>query len=166
MTNGHEQEEASVSRRELLVAAGALASVAGAGAAAAASHHDDATHAAAGAHDHAAHAPRRPDLLRAVEACSSTGRRCVSHCLVTFREGDTSLADCAAAVHEMVAVCAAMETLLASNSSQVPGLAKVCLDTCETCAAECEKHAAKHQECRECQEACEALIPKLRQIAA
>ena len=48
----------------------------------------------------------------------------------------------------------------------MPGLAKSCLAVCEACAVECEKHAAKHQECRDCQEACEALIPKLRTLAA
>ncbi len=151
--------DANVSRRELLIGAGigagALATLAASGHARAAGHHD-----------HAQHAPQRPELLKALEECTSTGRRCVSHCLTTFAEGDTSLADCARAVHEMVAVCEAMETLTISNSSHLAVLAKACVDVCETCRAECEKHAKMHKECRECMEACDRLLPRLEQVAA
>lgn len=148
-------DEGSVSRRELLAGAGALATLAAGGSA-----------LAAGEHDHAGHAPKRPALLQALEDCTSTGRLCVAHCLVTFEEGDTSLAVCARKVHEMMAVCAAMETLVASNSGHVAGMAKVCADVCEECAAECKKHAKTHRECRECMEACDRLIPKLKELAA
>jgi Cys-rich four helix bundle protein (predicted Tat secretion target) len=147
--------EKAVTRRDLLVSAGAAAAVAASGSA-----------WAAGDHDHKSHAPKHPDLLEALEDCTATGRRCVAHCLVTFREGDTSLADCAASVHEMMAVCAAMETLVASNSGHVPAMAKVCASVCEDCMAECEKHAKMHRECRECMEACKRLLPELKKVAA
>ena len=121
---------ANVSRRDMLVAAGALATLAAAGPA-----------SAAGEHDHSTHAPKSPELLDALEARDSKGLRCVSHCLVSFQEGDTSLADCAAKVHEMLAACSAMATLVASNSSYAAGMAKVCAEVCTDCAAECKKHA-------------------------
>ncbi len=150
---------AAVSRRDLLLAAGALASAAAAGPALADGH-------GSAGHDHAAHAPRHPALLEAVEACTATGRRCISHCLTSFEEGDSSLAVCARRVHEMVAICDAMETLLASNSAYAKGMASVCRQACEDCSAECRKHADKHQECKACMDACDALIPQLEQLTA
>lgn len=149
------REGGVVSRRDLLVGAGALASVAVGSSA-----------FAAGKHDHATHAPKRPKLLESLEACTTTGRLCISHCLVTFQEGDTSLAACAAKVHEMMAVCSAMETLVASNSSYAEGMARVCIEACKDCAAECKKHADEHRECRDCMEACRAVVPLLKELAA
>jgi Cys-rich four helix bundle protein (predicted Tat secretion target) len=145
----------SVNRRGLLIAAGALATAAAGGSAWAETKHD-----------HSAHASQRPKLLAALGVCTSAGTACVSHCLASFREGDTSLADCASKVHEMVAVCSAMETLVASNSTYAEAMAKVCLAACEDCAAECRKHAEMHQECRACMEACEGVIPGLKKLAA
>ncbi len=148
-------EEPAVSRRDLLVGAGALATLAAGGPA-----------LAAGTHDHASHAPQHPGLLAALEACTSTGRLCVSHCLVTFQEGDTSLAACAAKVHEMVAVCDALTELVAANSTHVASLASVCTDVCKECSAECKKHANEHRECKDCMEACDRLLPELKKVAA
>ncbi|MDJ0848059.1 MAG: Csp1 family four helix bundle copper storage protein [Myxococcota bacterium] len=144
-----------MSRRELLIGAGALATLAATSPA-----------LGAGRHDHATHAPRHPALLGALEACTSTGRLCVSHCLVTFREGDTSLAACAAKVHEMMAVCDALTELVAANSTHVASMASVCTAVCKECSAECEKHAEKHRECKACMEACDRLLPELAKVAA
>lgn len=156
MSKNHEQEEAAIlSRREMLVAAGALATVAAAGPA-----------FAKAEHDHSKHAPQLPALFEALEDCTSKGRLCISHCLASFAEGDSSLAACAAKVHEMDAICDAMSTLVAANSSYVSDMAKTCLKACEDCAAECEKHADMHRECRACMEACEAVVPHLKKLAA
>lgn len=156
MSEQRERREAgALSRREILVGAGALAGAAAGGSA-----------WASGEHDHASHAPRHPELLQALEACLSTGRRCVSHCLVTFEEGDSRLAVCARKVHEMLAICSAMTVLTASNSVYARELAKVCAQACEDCAAECRKHADDHRECRDCMEACDAVLPMLRQLTA
>ena len=144
-----------MNRREVLVAAGALASMAAVGPA-----------AAKEAHDHSKHVPRHAGLLEELERCDSTGQICISHCFVSFSEGDTSLAQCAAKVHEMLAVCRAMSTLVASDSAHTRGMAKVCIDACRDCLAECEKHAKKHRECGDCAEACEAVIPDLEKLAA
>jgi Cys-rich four helix bundle protein (predicted Tat secretion target) len=150
-------EEAAVSRRELLVAAGALAaaaSVASGGTARAAEH------------EHSAHALERPELLSALESCTSSGRLCIHHCLARFREGDTSLAACAAKVNEMLAVCSAMTTLVASNSSYVKGMAGTCSKVCEDCSAACREHAEKHKECRDCMEACDRVVAALKKLVA
>lgn len=155
MQSERSPESTNLSRRNLLVGAGALATVAAAGSASAAT-----------GHEHAKHAPQRPALLEALEDCNATGLRCISHCLVAFGEGDTTLAACAGSVHEMMAVCSAMATLTASNSSHSAALAKVCAQICEACAAECRKHAEMHRECRDCMEACEAVLPQLEMAAA
>ena len=44
-------------------------------------------------------------------------------------------------------------------------MAKSCVAVCEDCAAECEKHAKMHRECRECMEACNRLLPELKKVA-
>lgn len=156
MSGSHERDEtATFSRREMIVAAGALASAAAAGPA-----------FAKAEHDHSKHAPKSPALFEALEDCGSKGQLCISHCLVSFTEGDTSLAECASKVHEMAALCAAMSSLVASNSSYVRGLAKTCIEACGDCAAECEMHADQHRECRACMEACQAVIPHLKKLAA
>ena len=87
-----------IRRREVLMGlgAGAAAAMACSGAA----------FAAMPGHDHSKHAPRHGDLLDAVTDCLDKGQRCIAHCLVSFREGDLALADCASKVHEMQAICA------------------------------------------------------------
>lgn len=159
MTTGTDQEKrteegasAELSRRAMLagVGAGVLTSmIAGQSA------------FAAEGHDHSMHAPKNPGLLEVLERCSSAGRLCIAHCLVSFQEGDTSLADCAAKVHEMLALCEAMETLVGSNSSYVSAMTNVCVEACRDCATECKKHADMHSECRACMEACDAVVAKL-----
>ena len=57
---------------------------------------------AAGAHDHSKHSPSDPDLLEVLDHCVSAGRLCIAHCLVSFQEGDTSLAICGAASHDIL----------------------------------------------------------------
>ena len=75
---------AGISRRDLLLGAGALGGLAMAGTA----------FAETMQHDHSKHMAQQPDLLDAVNVCLDKGRRCISHCMVVFKEGDTSLADC------------------------------------------------------------------------
>ena len=80
---------------------------------------------------------------------------------MSFQEGDTTLARCAAKVHEMVAVCTAMETLVGRNSSYVSAMTDVCVEVRRDCAAECKEHADTHSECRACMEACDAVVAAL-----
>jgi Cys-rich four helix bundle protein (predicted Tat secretion target) len=149
------RERAGISRRNLLAAAGALGSVAAGGSAFAAGHDD-----------HSAHGSQRPELSSALAACAATGEICVAHCLASFKSGDTTLADCATKVHEMLAVCSAMSTLVAGNSSHTRGLATVCVAVCEDCSAACRKHAKEHRECADCMKACDAVLPELKKLAA
>ncbi len=146
-----EQDTPAVSRRQLLL---------GAGAALAAGYAGLATAAMPG-HDHSKHAPQHPDLLTAVDDCLAKGQRCIAHCLVSFKEGDVALADCAAKVHEMQAICGGFSYLLAANSEYVAAYQKLCETACSDCAKECRKHD-EHHECRACAEACEATVEAIK----
>jgi len=102
-----------LTRRDVLLGIGAIASVANAGAAV----------SAMPGHDHSKHAPQLPELLDAANNCVDKGQRCITHCRVAFREGKVSLAECASKVHEMQAVCTAFSYLLAVNSKYIKAYA-------------------------------------------
>ncbi|MEZ5543178.1 MAG: four-helix bundle copper-binding protein [Pseudomonadota bacterium] len=140
-----------LSRRELLTGLGAAAALAGSGAAV----------AAMPGHDHSMHSAQQPDVLAATNECLDKGRRCIAHCLVSFREGDTSLAQCASKVHEMEAVCAGFAYLLAANSSYLKAYADVCAQVCKDCETECRKHE-EHIECKACGDACAELVDQIK----
>jgi len=142
---------AGISRRDLLLGASALGSLAMTGAA----------FAEGMVHDHSKHTAQQPDLLDAVNTCLDKGRRCISHCMVVFKEGDTTLADCAAKVHEMYGVCDAFAYLLSANSTYNKDYAAICARVCEDCEKECRKHE-KHVECRACAEACADVLASIK----
>ena len=108
-------------------------------------------------HDHSKHTAQNPDALNATNICLDKGQRCIAHCLVSFTEGDTSLAECAMKVNEMQEICSAFSYLLASNSSYVKQYSAICEKVCKDCATECRKHE-KHIECKACAEACDDLV--------
>ena len=140
-----------ISRREILLGIGAAATVAYAGVAA----------SAMPEHDHSRHSAQLPDLLDAANNCLDKGRRCIAHCLVSFREGDVQLADCASKVHEMQAICGAFSYLLAANSEYVRAYAVICEQACKDCEKECRKHE-KHIECKACAEACADIVDQIK----
>jgi len=112
-------------------------------------------------HDHSKHAAQLPDVLDATNNCVDKGQRCIAHCLVSFREGDTALAECAQKVHEMQAICGAFSYLLAANSEYIKTYAGICETACRDCEEECRKHDM-HIECKACAEACAGLIDQIK----
>jgi Cys-rich four helix bundle protein (predicted Tat secretion target) len=150
MSKTHEQAGTGINRRQVLLGMGTAAAMAYAGGAA----------AAMPGHDHSKHSPQQPGLLDAVNNCLDKGRRCITHCLVAFQEGDVALADCAAKVHEMQAVCDAFSYLLAANSSYAEAYAPICRQVCEDCEKECLKHK-EHIERKACAEACENVVDQI-----
>lgn len=150
LSREREESAAGISRRELLLGMGAAAAMAYAGNAA----------SAMPGHDHSTHTAQLPGLLDAANDCVDKGQRCIAHCLVSFKEGDLQLADCAAKVHEMDAICRAFTYLLAANSSYVKAYAPVCEQVCKDCEAECLKHK-EHVECKACADACAAVVDQI-----
>ena len=152
-TTQNEKKHPEMSRRELLIGMGAAAAAAYAGSAV----------SAMPGHDHSKHTAQQPALLDAINACVDKGERCIAHCLVSFQEGDTELADCAAKVHEMQAICGAYSYLLAANSKYSRAYAAVCKQVCEDCEKECKKHE-KHVECDACAKACAEVVDQISLI--
>jgi Cys-rich four helix bundle protein (predicted Tat secretion target) len=146
------REPEGISRRHLLIGAAATAAAMATSAAYAGDHPG---------HRHEDHATRNPALLDAVNQCLDKGQRCIAHCLVSFKEGDTSLAACAAKVHEMEAVCNGFSYLVASNSVYTKDYAKICKQVCADCEKECREHEDKHVECKECAEACAHIVKRI-----
>ena len=146
------QAKDSISRRDVLLGMGAAASMVYAGSASA---------KASKEHDHSKHSTQLTDLMDAVNKCTDKGRRCISHCMVSFTEGDTELAECASKAHEMMAICGGFAYLVASNSSYVKEYAKVCEKVCVDCAKECNKHD-QHKECKACADACDDIVDAIK----
>jgi len=145
------KESASgISRREVLLGMGAVATAAYAGVAV----------SAMPGHDHSKHTAQLPDLLDATNNCLDKGQRCIAHCLVSFTEGDLALAECAKKVHEMQAICGAFSYLLAANSGYTRAYASVCEQVCKDCEKECRKHE-KHIECEACAKACAEVVDQI-----
>ena len=147
----NKQKENGISRRDVLLGMGAAASLAYAGAAS----------AAMPGHDHSKHTAQQPDVLDATNVCLDKGQRCIAHCLVSFTEGDTELADCAIKAHEMQEICSAFSSLLAGNSTYVKEYSAICKNVCKDYAKECRKHE-KHIECMACAEACDDIVAAIQ----
>ena len=147
----NQQTADGISRRNVLLGIGAAATMAYTGSAS----------AAMKGHDHSKHSTQLTDLMDAVNTCNDKGRRCISHCMVSFTEGDMELADCASKVQEMLSVCGGFDYLVASNSSYIKDYANVCEQVCTDCAKECRKHE-KHIECEACANACDDIIDAIK----
>ena len=150
-TQNKQESISGISRRNMLLGLGVVATSAYAGAA----------FSAAPEHDHSKHSAQQPDLLNATNNCLDKGQRCIAHCLVSFQEGDVALADCASKVHEMQAICSAFSYLLAANSEYVRAYASVCEKACKDCETECRKHE-EHIECKACAEACADIVDQIK----
>lgn len=144
-----------LNRRELIVAAGALASVAALVPEAAAS--------TQGAHDMG---PKNTALVDAALHCVKTSEVCADHCIMMFRMDDITMRDCLASVLEMQPVCETLAKLAAFDSAHLKKFAKVCMDVCESCEKECRKHADKYAACKNCADSCAACIKACKAIAA
>ncbi|OHC75603.1 MAG: hypothetical protein A3G18_00120 [Rhodospirillales bacterium RIFCSPLOWO2_12_FULL_58_28] len=151
-------EDGLVNRRNVLAGAGALiaaATISGKAAAA---------EPAMGHMDHSAN--KYQALADAALHCVSMGQACINHCLITFKKGDASLADCARLVEQTIAISQTLAQFAALESPYIAALAKLCIDVCSACEAECRKHADLHVACRNCAESCLMCIKECKKIAA
>jgi len=105
-------------------------------------------------------------LAKAIGECVGVGNECLAHCLTLLGSGDTSLADCAKTVRDMLAVCAATQALVASNSTHMKPAVQLCLDVCTDCERACRKHEGHHAVCKACADACAATAKAARAFLA
>lgn len=144
-----------MNRRDVLVAAGAGATVLATGATATAKT------------KHTGHSmPANAEFRAQAEACLGDGHACLEHCLELLAGGDTSVAACAKIVKQMLAICAAVGPVATTGSKHAKALAELCHDVCVDCKAECDKHSAKHALCKKCGESCEKMIAVTKKVLA
>lgn len=103
-------------------------------------------------------------LAEAAYACIGKGQSCLAHCIGMLAAGDTSMAGCGPAVHDMHAVMQGLAAAAASGSKHLKELARVAMEFCKDCEAECRKHADKHVVCKECAEACARTIAACQKV--
>lgn len=116
-------------------------------------------------HDHGSTRPYA-DVATAAGNCVQAGEVCLAHCLVLLGEGDKTMAGCAKAVNDMLALCAALQKLANQGSAATPRLAKLAGDLCADCEKECRKHEKEHAECKACADACAACGKECQKLAA
>lgn len=105
-------------------------------------------------------------LAAAAADCDARGEACLQHCLQMLMNGDTAMAGCAASVRQMLAACRAIHALALQQSTFVTRMAPVVRDICRACELECEKHAATHDVCRDCRDACVRCARECSEAAA
>lgn len=116
------------------------------------------------AHDH--HAAADTALLEAAAECVKRGKLCRAHCLELLSNKDVSIAGCAHAVADMLAVSAALEDLAAAGSRHARAVARAMIGVLKDCEAECNKHKDQHAACRDCSESCARLRIEAGRAAA
>lgn len=107
-----------------------------------------------------------PGLADAAGRCVDAGNECLQHCLDMLSKGDTTLADCAHEVRQMVAVCAAAGPMAHAGGKRLASFARVCSDVCCDCEKACRKHEASHDVCKRCAEACAKFVAEAKNFAA
>jgi Cys-rich four helix bundle protein (predicted Tat secretion target) len=164
-TEGRTMDTAPLARRRVLAGAAGVATAMLAGRALAADEH------AGHQHGDKRYTPgvrnkKRQALVKAAIDCTTKGDACLSHCMETFVQGDTTMGECADAVQQMLPVCRAMSQLGAYDSKHLGDLARACIGVCTDCEKVCREHAEHQKECKDCADACAALIEECKKLVA
>jgi len=99
------------------------------------------------------------EIIKKLDICIAACNFCAASCLQ--EEHVNHMARCISLDMDCADVCRAAAVLLARGSRHGKHLLKECIELCEACADECEKHEHDHcracaTACRECAEACRA----------
>jgi hypothetical protein len=105
-------------------------------------------------------------LSAVIEAAYDCAAHCLSCADACLEEGDPHLNRCIRADLDCADVCTATAKVVArAGASGIPWLelVRVCMETCASCAEECEQHDHDHcricaEACRRCEEACRQLV--------
>lgn len=107
-----------------------------------------------------------PALTAAAARCGTVGTVCLKHCIRLTKAGDKSISDCMRAVQAMLPVCSAVGRLASQDAKRLKDLLEVCVAVCNDCEAECRKHEFHHVECKNCAEACAAMVKEAKALLA
>ncbi len=146
----------SLLRRRVVLGAATLAAMGASGVSLASGDHE---------HMHQGKNPHQAVIDTALK-CLASGQACLDHCMELFKQGDTSVADCADSVNEMLAMCTALSQMASYRSSHLLAMARVCADVCRDCEKACRKHEKKHAQCRACANDCADCIKACEAIGA
>lgn len=111
------------------------------------------------------HPPKYTALEKTALHCVGTGNDCLRHCFSMFMMKDTSMAECADSVFQLVSTCNSLAALAAINSVHTGHLAKVVEMVCNDCKKQCDKFP-KIDVCKACGESCQKCAEECRKIAA
>jgi Cys-rich four helix bundle protein (predicted Tat secretion target) len=109
--------------------------------------------------------PKKPDpreiLLATLATCIDKGQQCAAHCARQLASGQVDFGNCEAKVHQMLALCGALQILAAREAELAKKAALLCAEACKACIAACAEHKTHfahgmHLECKACLEACES----------
>ncbi len=93
---------------------------------------------------------RNEKLIQALGNCINHCNYCADACL--DEDNVKMMVDCIRTDRVCAETCAALSQILATGHKDVKGLVEYCIEICNACAEECEKH--DHSHCRECAKAC------------
>jgi len=141
-------------RRQIITAIGMVAAIVPASAA-----------LAQGAGGASMHPQKYKALEESSSKCVAAGNDCLRHCLGMLSMNDVSMASCTSSAYQLVAACAALQTLAAVNSAHIRGFAKAVGEICTSCQKECEKFPAV-AECTSCATACKACAAECNKVSA
>jgi len=101
-----------------------------------------------------------PELIavNALSTCRNAGEICLSHCMTLMSAGDVSVAACAKAAREMLAVCEASQKLIETHSNFAGQQLALCRAVCDACRSQCAPHAPHHVACATCAQSCAAVM--------
>ena len=94
------------------------------------------------------HPPKYKALEKTSIECVATGNACLRHCLGMYKMKDTSMAECADSVVQLIAGCDALAALAAVNSEHTGHLAKVVEMLCNDCKSKSATNSPRLQYAR------------------
>lgn len=155
-------EVENIKRRDILLTAAAMTTVAASSALGSSEHDCHTEHKKISATTF----NRDMELIDAALHCVKNGQICNDHCIALVKQGDTSIADCLASVSDMLVTCTGLSKLASNESAHLKAYAKVCIAVCKDCEKACAKHENHHAECKACAESCRACIKACEKAVA
>lgn len=73
-----------------------------------------------------------------------------------------SMAKCARLCRDCAQLCWTIAGFMSRGSRFIPQVVRACIDICEACASECEKHDNEH--CQSCAKACRTAVEEYRKV--
>ena len=95
-------------------------------------------------------------VIDALNKCIAACNHCTTACLE--EENVQMLTSCIKLDIDCAAICTLTASFLGRGSEHGKHLMKECIEVCNACADECEKHAHHHDHCKQCAAACRACV--------